>query len=142
MVSKGQTAHHGTTAVKCSFSTIMRSPTGTLRGQIVAEQAGAFFRQVSLLRFGFERRLIGDVACRPDLAMRMRVAGAHHGASVLKDLNVMDPFDRRDFFGFIRPGIDDAANIRALHLGQREAVIGMEAEHFADSLHRFSRKQR
>ena len=114
---------------------------GALGGEIAAEQAGAFFGEVGLLGFGFQGWFVGDVAGGPDLAVGVGVAGAHHGSAIFEDLDVVDPVDGGDLFGFGGPGVDDAAHVRALHLGKGEAVVGMEAEDFADSLHRLGGEQ-
>jgi len=63
----------------------------------------------------------------------MRVAGAHHGAAVLEDLDVAEVGIGAEGAVLLGPGVDDAADVGDLHAGQREAVVGMEAEDAATS---------
>ena len=46
--------------------------------------------------------------------MRMRIAGAHHGAAVLEDLNVVDGVEPAQFPKLSRPSINDKFYLRAL----------------------------
>src|SRR5437764_1334258 len=60
----------------------------TLQLGIVTEQArtmGGFVSKQLLLLF---QRFIWDIGCCPYLAVWMRIAGAHHDAAVLENLNV------------------------------------------------------
>ena len=63
---------------------------GFLDAQIFAEQALLVRLQVIALRSLFLRWLIGKGTGSPNLTVRMRIAGAHHGATVLENLNVVD----------------------------------------------------
>ena len=66
--------------------------------------------EVRPLRHELARRAQRDVARRPDLAVRVRVAAPHHRALVLEDLDVPDrPAPRRASRLPGRPRVDDAA---------------------------------
>jgi len=56
----------------------------------VAKQATTMRIKIAKLRHLLRQRLIGNVLRRPDLAMGMRIAGAHHRAAIFKNLNVID----------------------------------------------------
>ena len=64
---------------------------GEFGGDVVAEQAGVVLVVVGLLGGELAEGLVGDVFGGPDLAVGMGVGGAHHGAAVLEDLDVVDP---------------------------------------------------
>ncbi len=53
-----------------------------------------FVRKILALRRQLPRRIIRNVFVRPNLAMRMRIARAHHRAAILKNLHVLDPLHR------------------------------------------------
>ena len=61
-----------------------------------------------VLRGRFRRRLVGNMLGGPDLAVGMRIAGAHHGAAVLEDLHVLD-IGSRQRGRLAGPGIHHAA---------------------------------
>jgi hypothetical protein len=64
--------------------------------EIVAEQAATAPR-VRLLLVQFPGRLVGQPLVGPDLPVRVRIAGAHHGASILEDQDVVHPVDGAEF---------------------------------------------
>ena len=68
----------------------------------------------------------------PDLAMRVRVAAAHHRALVLEDLHVRDPRLLAEARDFVRPGVHHGPDLAVAHARQREVVPRREAEHAAD----------
>ena len=98
--------------------------------------------QVIVLGLGLGGRFVGHKAGRPDLAVRMRVAGSHHGPAVLEDLHVLDPLQAAHLDIFPRPAIHHRANLLAGHARQGQAVVGMVAEHLAQSAGRFGHQQR
>src|SRR5437588_12091626 len=59
-----------------------------LQLQVIAQQAGMFFRVIRQQRFVFACRKIRERSVGPDLAVRVRVAGAHELAAILENLNV------------------------------------------------------
>ena len=59
--------------------------------------------EVRELRWEFERGLVGDVFGGPDLAVRVWVAGAHHRAAILEDLDVLDLGHGAEFCGLLEP---------------------------------------
>ncbi len=91
------------------------------------------FGEIGLLRSKFEGGLIGNVFGCPDLAVRMRIAGAHHGAAVLEDLDVLDFGARSEFSCLCRPHFYDTTNCRKLHGCEGEVVAGIETEDTADA---------
>ena len=77
--------------------------------------------------------LVGDVLGGPDLAVRMGIAGAHHGAAVLEDLDVIKLGLAAEFGVLLGPGIDDEADSGEFHARDGEAVVGMKTEDAASS---------
>src|SRR6185437_14118807 len=73
---------------------------GALLAQVFAKQTAAGAIEIITLAGGLGGRLIGNVVCGPDLAVRMRVAGAHQDAAVFEDLDVADPIERGDLVVF------------------------------------------
>ena len=88
---------------------------------------------VCLLRSQFAQRLVGNVLSRPDLAVRVRIARAHHRAAVLEYLHVVDPGKLTECCGLFGPGVDHAGDIRHGHPREREGVVGVEAEDAAEA---------
>ncbi len=105
--------------------------------QGVTEQAGVVQAAIRALIGHFGRGFVGNVFCGPDLAVGMGIAGAHHGPAVLEDLHMTNFRAATKFFELCRPGFHDAHNVRHLHAGQGQAVVGMEAQHAADAALRF-----
>src|ERR1035438_6826887 len=73
-----------------------------LGSQIVAEQTVAGPAEMFALGFGLGGRFVRHKARSPDLAVGMRVAGAHHRPAVLKDLHVFDPVQTCELAVFLR----------------------------------------
>ena len=101
--------------------------------EIVAEQTASMVLAVFEQRGRLLGRLVGDVLRRPDLPVRMRVAGAHHRAPVLEDLDVVDLVHPAEVAVLGGPGVDDAADVGDLHAGEGETVVGMETQHTAEA---------
>src|SRR5256885_607713 len=76
--------------------------------------------------------LIGNGGVCPYLAMRMRIAGSHHGAAILEDLYVLDPLHRAEFGVLVGPDINYPAYIANLHCCESQIVAGREAHHAAN----------
>src|SRR5262249_37894124 len=68
--------------------------------------------------------LIRYVLASPDLAVRMRVAGAHQRTAIFEDLRVTNPRDRFELARLIAPGIDDDFDSVSLHRRNRQIVPG------------------
>src|SRR2546430_11033047 len=68
-----------------------------LKLQIIAKQTTSMVLRVALLRKKFARRRLRYRTGGPDLAMRMRIAGTHHLAAILKNLYVTDGRHRAEF---------------------------------------------
>ena len=115
---------------------------GEFGGEVVAEQAGVVLVVVGLLGGEFAERLVGDVLGGPDLAVGVRVGGAHHGAAVLEDLDVVDPGEVAEGGGFVGPGVDDAGDVGDGHAGEGEGVVGVEAEDAAEATLGFGDEER
>ena len=84
---------------------------------MVCRTAGSalFVRQVPR---GFIRYVFG---C-PDLPMRMRIAGSHYGATVLKDLHVGYVFARTELRFLRYPNVYDSAYRFRFHSGERKVM--------------------
>src|SRR5438270_13568131 len=65
--------------------------------------------------------------------MRMRVAGSHHGAAVLEDLNVIDGVKTTQFAILADPGAHDAFDFLRLHGAKGEIVPRRKADYTAES---------
>ena len=81
-----------------------------LEGQVGGEELLVVLGVVGELGGEFEGGLVGDVFGGPDLAVGMGVAGAHHGAAVLEDLDVVDLGAGAEFGCLVGPHLDDAAD--------------------------------
>ena len=98
-------------------------------------------REVGLLRRALLRRDERDVSGRPHLAVRVGVAAAHHRALVLEHLDVADGRIAPERFELRRPRVDDGADLRRPHLGEREVVTRGEAEHAAAARRRLGHEE-
>src|SRR5215472_10580460 len=65
--------------------------------------------------------------------MRMRVAGAHDGATILKNLNVIDPRNIPQVEVLLNPEVDDASDFLLRHQSHGEIVSLGETYNPADS---------
>ena len=86
------------------------------------------FVQIGALPGQLPGRLVGDPFVGPDLSVRVRVAGAHHRAAVLEDLDVADPRLPAELQVLLGPGVDDPADLRAGHRTHGHVVAGREAD--------------
>ncbi len=111
----------------------MRSRCASSRVEVVGEEWLVVFGEVVELGGELEGGLVGDVLGGPDLAVGMGVAGAHHGAAVLEDLDVLDVGASAELGGLVGPHLDDAADGGELHGGEGEVVAGIEAEDAAEA---------
>src|SRR5690242_8943866 len=78
-------------------------------------------------------RFIGKMHGSPSLAMRMRVAGAHHGPTVFEDLHVVDRVARAQVLELLRPDIHHGVDLVRGHAREREVMARREADHPANS---------
>ncbi len=106
---------------------------GFLDAQIFAEQALLVRLQVIALRSLFLRWLIGKGTGSPNLTVRMRIAGAHHGATVLENLNVVDEVAASEIGELLAPHFDDCDDFFLVHPGQGQIVAGRKASDAADA---------
>src|SRR5439155_9690055 len=108
---------------------------GQLTGEAVAEQVDATRLEVAALAGQAARGQGRQVGGGPDLAVGVRVAGPHHLALVLEDLHVDDVFPGGEVRRFLRPGVDDRADLGRRHQGEGEVVSRREAQDPADAAH-------
>jgi hypothetical protein len=78
----------------------------------------------------------------PDLAVRVGIAGAHHGATVLKDLDVIDPWLVAECGSLCGPCFDHTSDVGHDHACESQRVIGMEAKDAASAALGLSYEQR
>src|SRR3954469_24936570 len=109
-----------------------------LKLQIIAKQTTSMFPGVALLCRKFARRRLRYRTGGPNLAMRMRVAGAHHFATILKNLYVTDARHRAQFRELRGPSANDFFNSWLLHAGKRQIMTRRKTHHPADSRLTFS----
>src|SRR5258708_35342773 len=67
-----------------------------LQFQVVTEEAGAFFSAIFAEGRQFPSGKIWQRSIRPNLAVRVRVAGAQQFATIFKDLHVVNPRNLRE----------------------------------------------
>src|SRR6266403_589936 len=105
-----------------------------LQLQVVAQQAGMFLRVILPERRQLPSGKVWQRSIRPNLAVRMRIARAHHLAAIFENLHVIDPrnFAERDIL--LDPGIHDSAQLREAHSWNGEIVPRRKTHHAADSL--------
>src|SRR5260370_30956892 len=65
--------------------------------------------------------------------MRMRIAGAHHGAAIFKNLYVIDPGYAPQLAILFGPHVQHSSNLSRAHLGESKILLPGEAGHAADS---------
>jgi hypothetical protein len=96
---------------------------------IIAEDTGGSGSE----RFLFLGDFIGQAMARPDLAVRVGIAAAHHGATVFEDLDIVDERVGAELGVLIDPRVDDSAHGGLIHFGEREVVARREADDAADA---------
>ena len=99
--------------------------------QIVAQQARFPVIAVGFKRSEFSFRKIRNRGVDPNLAMRMRIAGAHERAAIFEDLYVTNPgnfFQLQILFG---PHLDDFTNFTGRHERNGQVVPGTKTDHAA-----------
>ena len=118
---------------KCAFSATIRSLKREFLGEIVDQQRPAMRDEILRLGVGLLLHLVGQMAGRPDLAVRMRVGAAHDLAAVLENLYGSDirPAAERD--RLLDPGVHHPLDVGDLHHGDREIMARREAQHAADA---------
>jgi hypothetical protein len=99
-----------------------------LEGEVIGEEWGGVGGEVVLLGGELEGWLVGDVLGGPDLAVGVRVGGAHHGAAVFEDLHVTDIGTGTELFSLLGPHGDDVFDRGEVHGGEGKVVAGGEAE--------------
>ena len=75
----------------------------------------------------------GNAAAGPDLAMRMRIAGAHHLAAILEDLHVADVGQAAQVGVLRGPHVHHQREIRHAHARHGQIVPRRKAAHAADA---------
>ena len=92
--------------------------------------------------FALARRLVRQVRGRPELTVRVRIAGAHHRAAVLERERVAHPWVRGRRRALLGPDVDHAADVRGLHPRERQVVPRRETEYPAEAARRLGHEQR
>src|SRR5262249_16786369 len=77
----------------------------------------------------------------PDLAMGMRIAGAHDGAAVLKNLHMFDPGNSSQLAVLLSPHINYFTDFLSGHKREREIVPLGKADDAADAAFAFDQQQ-
>ena len=114
---------------------------GFLDAQIFAEQALLVRLLVIALRRLFLRWLIGKGTGSPNLTVRMRIAGAHHGAAVLENLYVVDEVAASEIGELLAPHFDDCDDFFLVHARKGQIVAGRKASDAADAWFRLRNNQ-
>ncbi len=104
-----------------------------LEFEVLAKQAGVIRLPVQLERFLFACWFVRQCGVGPNLAMRMRIAGAHHDAAVLEDLNVIHPGDAAQLLVLLRPYVYNVAHFARGHARNREIVSRRKTYDAADA---------
>ena len=65
--------------------------------------------------------------------MRVRVAGAHHGAAVLENLHPADRLDAAEFSALLDPNTHHPLDLFHRHAGERQIVARRKADHPAEA---------
>src|SRR5438105_4879687 len=91
------------------------------------------FRTICAKRFIFACGKIRERSVRPNLAMGMRVAGAHEFAAIFENLYVADPGNLRERGKLFGPSIDHAAQFAGVHSWNGEIVARGKAQDAAQS---------
>jgi len=104
-----------------------------LQFKIIAEQTSAVALEIAELRRQFARGRLWNRFRRPYLAMRMRIASAHHLAAVFENLHMANSRYLAELFKLSCPGADYFFDSRQIHAGERQIMTGGEAHHAANS---------
>src|ERR1700722_12720305 len=71
----------------------------------------------------------------------MRIAGAHHGAAIFENLDVIDIFQFAQLSELFYPCVDDQLNFLPTHRGECEIVTRRKTNHAANSRFRLGDEQ-
>ncbi len=86
-----------------------------LQLQIITQQARMFFCAIAAKGFVFARRKVRQRSSCPDLAMRVRVAGAHQLAAVFENLDMANPGKVRERRKLIGPSVNHSPQFAKAH---------------------------
>src|SRR5450631_2761652 len=109
------------------------SPLALLQRNIVAQETASVLGATFALGIELARWLFWNRCRGPNLAMRVRVTGAHHFATVFENLNVVDSGERSQFAELRSPGPDHLFDLRQAHAGKGQIVARREAHDAADA---------
>src|SRR5690348_3928156 len=104
-----------------------------LEAQVIAQQASSVAGAVLQQGLRFAGGYVRDAFGSPNLAMRMRIAGAHQGAAVLEHLDVTNPAARFELRILLREGIQGVAQFGVVHSRYGEIVARRKAYDAADA---------
>ena len=88
---------------------------------------------ILLLREQFGLGFIWNMLNGPYLAMRMRIAGPHHGAAILKDLHIVHFSLLAQLRGLRSPRFHHTLDVLRVHPRQRQIVVWMKTHYPAGS---------
>src|SRR5712692_10420678 len=97
--------------------------------QVLAEQASSVPLPIIEKRRSLFRGLIGNGSVGPNLAVWMRVARAHHGATIFEDKDIIDPRLLPEFSILADPDINDCPNLSETHSGERQVMASRKTDH-------------
>src|ERR1700680_1301147 len=89
----------------------------------------------------FFLRLVRNRTGRPDLTMRMGIAGAHRRTAILEDLNIVNVVSYSEIAELIGPDINHASSLGQSHAGKGQVVSRREADYAANSRFRLGDDQ-
>ena len=104
-----------------------------LEAGVLAQQTTGSRLAPRQLRYLLLDHFVGKRMARPDLAVRMRIAGAHHGAAIFEDLYVVDGRVGAEFSILLDPRVHNLAQVGQLHTGDSQVMARRETYYPADA---------
>ncbi len=103
------------------------------KSEVVAEKAAPPFLQPIRLGLLFLPDFIRNPVICPDLAVRVRIACAHHLTAIFEDLNISHPRHRSELFILLTPGLDHLFDRLIGHTGNRQVMQRRKTQHSRDT---------
>src|SRR5580692_1662339 len=101
--------------------------------QILTEQTLMMRLHVIALRVLLLSGFVRQGAGSPDLAVGMRIARAHHRATILENLYVADEIVFSEIGELLPPHLDDSNDFRLRHSGKGQIMPRRKTSHTTDS---------
>src|ERR1700758_2539316 len=101
--------------------------------QVAAKQARAMLLVVFALSELLALGKIGQLGIRPNLAVRMRIAGAHNLTPVFENLHMANPGNGTEFAVLFRPDLNHAADFLHFHSRDGQVMAWRETNYATDS---------